>query len=133
NLAGNQALMLSQHSTFWMHPYQHLYVPVSYSTWIWLKDVAEREYGKAGGLRPEVFRTANIVLHAANTVLAFYLIYQLTGGAWSALGGALVFAIHPLQVESVLWITEYRGLLSVFFSFSALILHYRYRQYGRER
>ena len=124
NLAGNQELMRNHHGFFWTRPYRGLYVPVAYSTWIWLKQVAEPADGSAV-LQPHVFRTANILLHGVNTVLVLALLYSLVGSLWAALAGAVLFAIHPLQVEAVVWITEYRGLLASCFSLGSLVCYRR--------
>ena len=124
HLAANEALMNGDASAFSSRPYQDFYSPVVYTVWIWLKVFSAPDQGS---LRPELFHVANTVLHAANAALVFWLLRAITGfGAGSVLG-ALVFAIHPLQVESVAWVSELRGLLATFFSLVALIFYWRSR------
>lgn len=79
------------------------------------------------GLNPLEYHLTNIVLHAANGALLFLLCLRLFGagrgdeGRWSlgqllgAGAGAIFWAVHPLRVESVAWVTERRDVLSTFF------------------
>ena len=62
----------------------------------------------------------NIALHAANVVLLFLVLRAMTGGMWPSALVAAVFAVHPLHVESVAWITERKDVLSGFFGLLAL-------------
>ncbi len=54
----------------------------------------------------------NVVLHAAAAVLLFLALWRLTGDLWPSGFVAAVFAVHPLQVESVAWIAERKDVLS---------------------
>ena len=67
------------------------------------------------GLNPAGHHFVNVLLHAANAVLLFLVLQTLTGFPWrSFLVGAL-FAVHPLNVESVAWAAERKNVLSMFF------------------
>lgn len=127
NLGQNQELRLGHYAYFWTNTYQHLYVPVAYSAWTLLAQ-STGTGDVTGPLQPGPFRIANILLHALNAALAFLLIRRLTDTDWPSFGGALLFAAHPMQVEPVLWITEFRGLLSAAMTLGALLLWLRFRR-----
>jgi Tfp pilus assembly protein PilF len=62
----------------------------------------------------------NLVLHVANTLLLFWLLKNATGFPWRSLVVAAVFAVHPINVESVAWASELKNTLSTFFFLLAL-------------
>ncbi len=72
------------------------------------------------GLNPAGPHTVNVLLHAANAVLLFLILESATGLAWRSLVVAALFALHPLNVESVAWISERKNVLSMFFFLVAL-------------
>ena len=84
--------------------------------------------GEIFGLRPGGHHFTNVVLHAAATVFLFAFLLAATGAAWPSAFVAVVFAVHPLHVESVAWISERKDVLSAFFWFLALWSYVR-RQY----
>ncbi|MGO8672539.1 MAG: tetratricopeptide repeat protein [Capsulimonadaceae bacterium] len=133
---------------FWFHPYEQLYIPVSYMAYALL--------ARIGGLshldsqitvtkslfNPHVFHTANLILHTANVLLVFAVLWRVVdivrlrrdrqdgpargagrGSPWPPFIGALIFAVHPLQVESVAWISEMRGLLCGLFCLLSTVLY----------
>jgi protein O-mannosyl-transferase len=63
------------------------------------------------GPDPVALHLVNLALHAATAVLLFLVALRATGQRWASLAGALLFAVHPLQVESVAWITERKQVL----------------------
>ncbi len=81
-------------------------------------------FGKAAG----GFHFTNVALHAANSVLVFLLLRVLTGALWRSAVVAALFAVHPLRVESVAWVTERKDVLSGLFGLLALIFYARYAQ-----
>src|SRR5208283_5100336 len=72
------------------------------------------------GLNAHGYHTTNVLLHAANTVLLFLILESATGFAWRSLGVAALFALHPINVESVAWIAERKNVLSMLFFLLAL-------------
>ncbi len=72
------------------------------------------------GVNPQGHHTINILLHAANVVLLFLLLQSATGFTGRSLAVAALFALHPINVESVAWISERKNVLSMFFFLVAL-------------
>lgn len=94
----------------------------------------------AWGMRPLGYHLTSVMLHSAGAAV-FYLVARrllraaLPGRApddrwlaWGALAAALAWAIHPLRVESVAWITERRDVLSGLFYLSSVLLYLRYAE-----
>jgi len=93
----------------------------------WLSHMADVElYGLNAGRH----HLTNVLFHIANTVLLFILLKALTGAFWRSVFVAALFALHPLHVESVAWVSERKDLLSTFFGILTLI---SYAQYTRQR
>ena len=74
-----------------------------------------------GGAQPFGYHLVNVLLHSAGVVLLFLVLRRLRlPGAWMA---AAIFAIHPMQVESVAWATERKNLLAGLFFFAAFLAY----------
>ncbi len=67
------------------------------------------------GLSPGGCHLTNVLLHAATAVLLFLVLSRMTGGFWPSAVVAALFAVHPLHVESVAWVTERKDVLSGLF------------------
>jgi tetratricopeptide (TPR) repeat protein len=78
------------------------------------------------GLHPGGAHLVNLLLHVANSVLLFVLLRELTGAHWRSAWVAALFALHPLHVESVAWISERKDVLSTLFWMLTLLLYGRY-------
>ena len=72
----------------------------------------------AGGVH-----VTNALLHALSTLLLFAALYRMTGARWRSAAVAAVFALHPLNVETVAWASERKGVLSGVFFLLALLLY----------
>jgi protein O-mannosyl-transferase len=68
----------------------------------------------------------NVLLHALSASVLFLVLRQMTGALWRSAFVALLFAIHPLRVESVAWIAERKDVLSGFFFMLTLGAYVRY-------
>ncbi len=79
-------------------------------------------------LNPLPYHVTNLLLHLANSVLLFLLLFQLTKSKASAIIAAFLFAIHPLHVESVAWVTERKDVLYTFFFLLSLLSYQRFTQ-----
>jgi len=90
------------------------------------------EYRLVGG-RALGFRLVGVLLHVAGALLVSRLIRRLGGGTLAAFLGAGLFAAHPVQVESVSWITEQKNLLSLIFLLVSLLAYVRSRQRAEQR
>jgi tetratricopeptide (TPR) repeat protein len=124
----------------WMWTTFHMghYVPLSWMT-------LGLDY-EVWGMNPTGYHLTNLLLHAANAVVVYFLaraVLRLSRPAFSsepssqldAAAGfaALVFALHPLRAESVAWATERRDVLSALFFFSSILVYLRSRVTMRSR
>ncbi len=73
----------------------------------------------------------NVAFHAANAALLLLLLWRMTGAVWRSAFVAALFALHPLHVESVAWISERKDVLSTFFGLLTLCAYVRYVQGGK--
>ena len=72
------------------------------------------------GLNPAGPHMVNVLLHAASAMLLFLMLANVTGMLWRSLMVAALFALHPINVESVAWIAERKNVLSMLFFLLAL-------------
>jgi cytochrome c-type biogenesis protein CcmH/NrfG len=68
----------------------------------------------------------NVVLHTLNSVLVFLVLRFMTGCVWKSGIVALLFAVHPVHVESVAWVAERKDVLSTMFWLLAMLAYIRY-------
>jgi len=78
------------------------------------------------GLEPFLYHLINVILHLVCVVLVFWTTKLLTKKPFVIGAVALLFAIHPLRVESVAWITELKDVLFAAFYFGALIAYIKW-------
>ncbi len=75
------------------------------------------------GFRPAGYHLTNVLLHAANTALLFAALLAATDSRGRSAFVAALFALHPLHVESVAWISERKDVLSTFFGLLSLFTY----------
>ena len=92
---------------------------------VWLSHMLDAELFGRGPAGPHV---VNVLFHAANSVLVFVLLKRLTGAHWRSAAVAALFAQHPMRVESVVWISERKDVLSTLFLLLTLLCYARYTQ-----
>jgi tetratricopeptide (TPR) repeat protein len=80
------------------------------------------------GLNPGGHHLTNILLHTMTTILLFLVLQRMTGALWRCAFVAAMFAIHPLHVESVAWVSERKDVLSGLFFMLTLGAYIRYVQ-----
>lgn len=78
------------------------------------------------GLNASGHHATNIILHTIAVLLLFQVLRQMTGAVWRSAIVAALFAVHPLHVESVAWISERKDVLSAVFFFLMLGAYVRY-------
>jgi len=89
----------------------------------WLSHMADVElFGmNAGG-----HHFTNLALHTLNAILLLFLMMWMTGARWPSVIVAALFALHPLHVESVIWVSERKDVLSTFFWILATLAYTGY-------
>jgi tetratricopeptide (TPR) repeat protein len=78
------------------------------------------------GLNPKVFHAINIVWHIATSILVFFFFQRFTGSKWISLILSMLFAVHPMHVETVAWVTGRKDLVYSFFFLSSLVTYDKY-------
>ncbi len=78
------------------------------------------------GLNSGAHHWTNVEFHIANTVLLFLILFMMTGALWRSAFVAALFALHPLHVESVAWVSERKDVLSTFFGLLTIAAYCRY-------
>jgi len=102
----------------WGMTYKNLYIPMSYTVWSLVS-----QFGKH--FDPFTLHLTNILIHTLNGLLVYILLCPLIKKPWAALAATLLFLIHPVQIETVAWVSEMRGLLSTCFGLIALHFYLR--------
>jgi Flp pilus assembly protein TadD len=132
-------------SRFWEGPFQQLYIPVTYSVWGGLVALSRLVAGTSiavGPLNSAIFHGANLIVHLFSTGMVFLIIRRLLSALNEksvsrervlgvATAGALFYALHPIQVESVAWVSGLRDLLGGAFSLAALACFFSFLEEPR--
>jgi len=131
---------------FWRYPYERLYAPLLYTIYAvlaWAPKLLTSNPGAAVVFDPGLFHSFNLLLHVLSVLILWRILLLLLSRtrqieteaidkvdtlplSWAACGGALLFAIHPLQVEPVAWVT---GIKDVLFGLLSLAAVWQYLVY----
>ena len=111
---------------FWKAPFQQLYIPVTYTAWAGLVALSRVVAGTTisfGPINGAIFHGANLLVHLLSVAMVFQILRRLLGASFERSGtapiriliasavGALTFGLHPVQVETVAWVSGLRDLL----------------------
>ena len=111
-----RSLALDNLTGIFSKPYYGLYIPVTLASYAldyhWFH------------LNPFGYHLVNVFLHLLNVVLVYAAVNLLTGDWLVGLATAVLFGIHPVQVESVVWIAERKNVLASFFFLSAFLAYF---------
>ncbi len=124
-VTGNPHLQLTFENIkyFFTHYYFVMYIPLTMFSYM-------IDYAISGLQSPWLFHLHNLILHLANTLLVFYVVKKIfskyENSTLLAFFTALLFAIHPMHVESVVWIAERKDVLYAFYFFLALIFYLKF-------
>jgi tetratricopeptide (TPR) repeat protein len=85
------------------------------------------------GVHPWIYHLSNLLLHTGNALLVIALIEKITGSRRGAIAAGLLFAVHPLHTEAVVWVAARKDLLSTFFALLSLNLYVPTHEHPRTR
>ncbi len=111
---------LTWHGILWAFSASHS------SNWHPLTWISHMLDVQAFGLSAGAHHLTNVIFHIANTVLLFLLLRRTTGASWRSGFVAALFALHPLHIESVAWVSERKDVLSTFFGLLSLTAYCGY-------
>jgi hypothetical protein len=122
-------------SYFWKKPYEGMYIPLTYNLWAFQAKLAKIPPAESAEieLKPHVFHTTNIIVHLLSMLVVFSILRILVRNDWAACAGALLFAIHPVQVEPVVWVTGLKNVLSGLLSLLAIWQYLSYASLNSPR
>jgi len=128
-------LSWSSVAEFWKGPFQQLYIPVTYTVWAGLVALSRIVAGTTisfGPINAALFHGANLLVHLLSVAMVFLILRRLlTAHSRSQVAsperilsaaavGALTFGLHPVQVETVAWVSGLRDLLGGALSLAAI-------------
>jgi len=88
------------------------------ATWVFDADLGKDNAG--------IYHLTNMALHVANTLVLFVLLTAMTGFRWRAAFVAALFAVHPMHIESVAWVSERKDVLSTLFWLLTMLAYVAY-------
>ncbi|MBW2064747.1 MAG: glycosyltransferase family 39 protein [Deltaproteobacteria bacterium] len=91
----------------------------------WLSHMADFQLY---GMHPRGHHLTNLLFHIINSLLLFIILKKMTGASWRSAAVALLFGLHPLNVESVAWVAERKNVISTFFWMTTILSYVRYTE-----
>lgn len=82
------------------------------------------------GLAARFYHVENTIIHIANAVLVYIMVFLILSNGFAAFAASLIFAIHPVQTEAVTWVSGRSNVLFLFFFLSSFIFHIRRKDAG---
>jgi protein O-mannosyl-transferase len=98
--------------------------PIPVTLWSFMLDA------RIFGLKASWFHAENVMWHVADVALLYLLLLRLTGSRWRSAVVTVLFAVHPLRVESVTWVIERKDVLAAFFGLLAMHAYVGYARTG---
>jgi len=119
----------------WTSSHQALYVPITYTVWWLIAQIAQTQSPEGMLLNPWIFHTANLLIHLCSVTIVFQILRRFSFAPVAAFFGALIFAVHPVQVEAVAWASGTKDVLSGMLSLLAILWYlqsdeHRWKRYG---
>jgi len=94
-----------------------------YQPLAWLSHILDCEIY---GLAPGPHHVTSLLLHIANSLLLFFVLRRMTDDVWKSALAAFLFALHPINVDSVAWIAQRKSVLSTFFWLLTMLAYIYY-------
>jgi protein O-mannosyl-transferase len=110
---------------YFTHSFQNLYMPVTCAVWAGLGKIGSINNSDALGahINPYVFHLASLLLHTIASLAVLGILCRTTKMVWPSLAGAILFALHPLQVEAVAFVGAMNTVLAGALSLLAIWLY----------
>src|SRR5262245_39209267 len=135
-----QSLTFKTLLAIWREPYGELYIPLTYTLWALTAAVSRGVSANPPGaapLDPRFFHTLNLLVSLLSVLVVWRIVRLLLGRLtprpsrtqveWAAGAGALLFAVHPVHVEAIAWVTGFKDVL---FGFLACVAVWQYLAYA---
>ena len=114
---------VSWEGILWAFDFSHSQAATYWHPVTWISHMVDCEIFS---LNPGAHHLINVAFHYASSVLLFVILIKITGAPWKSAFVAMLFAVHPLNVESVAWIAERKSVLSTFFWMLTTLAYLRY-------
>jgi protein O-mannosyl-transferase len=118
---------------YWLHSAHRIYTPLAYTVWAALALIARVSPDPQGvTLNPAIFHSANVLLHILAALVVCRILFLIEMHWFAVLCGSLIFAIHPIQVEAVAWVSGLKDVLSGTLALVSLWQYFVFAQTDRD-